>query len=458
MPATAGMNNNTANAATPSPTKRTRFRTDAMTDGTTTISSITGSSTSPNTRASDRAKQIVFSSLASLPSPIRQVGIQAFKNFLALRIRLQHLYNREENLANVAMIPKPLVFDFELTATVDVKNTQEFKELHRKTANDIEQMQANIKSYMVAAVHLEIKAMQERLQKLFCESVYTLATGFCKMKELDESPITSLALICTTISNEIKTLHGQVESNLRRKRHHPATQETLPYDVTFSQRSEASVFSGSSAATAPSQQDNETSIEVSSTILKFSGFDYSVKSYDNLVSFRTQLVAHNKCNIVLDSNCDSLQCRVTPTAINDFSSTLKTIFYLGWTTYLNQESKNYKDSKLETWAKEALTRKATEPVSTTVEDIDMNSPQLKELISKEVHKELQTQTNRIKQLQSRIKTLTATTPTKKGHPSSRPTHSTKSKKDRGAGDANKDFAKDKRKQQRDKKKKKKTGT
>ena len=85
-----------------------------------------------------------------------------------------HLHDREESLAPDGF-SKALEFDFKLTATVLVKNSQEFWELDRKTKNEITQMQKMIKGCCLSVAQLESSESTKQLQQLLCESVFSLA-------------------------------------------------------------------------------------------------------------------------------------------------------------------------------------------------------------------------------------------------------------------------------------------
>lgn len=401
----------------------------------TDMSSITPGSNQTPLSAREFAKALVSRELASLHNAIKRVSVDVFEKFLDQRILLLQSHQRKKKLdSTTSFIPQSVRFDVTPTGSDLIKDSQEFRALSTKFASELTEVSKMLKDCMHDAVELEIQARIQEIQKLYCKSLCTLATGCCKpYEDIDESMDSNFSLICSIIENEVNCKRRQAidHAQLEHTNLHPLSQDSTLTSVLFT----------------PPDPDVELDL------LRYSGFRHTTKRFHALDDLFDGLKLHTTSMADPRDSCDESNYRYIAPARSAFRKIVYTIFFQGWEVYLCELRKNAKELELETWASTTLDVKETDNIQATISDINTQTATMEALVTKVVNERLKSTQNQLKQTRADLKALKNNTPTKTGKSPKSP-----SKNKGGVGVANKDTPKGKRNSKKQHSKKKTNGS
>jgi hypothetical protein len=113
--------------------------------------------------------------VALRPDAIKEVVLEALKSHLKLKTRIRELQQTQIRMNNDAFIPRSARFKFELTASDEIMETEEFKALAKTTKDDVAAFQQKCKQQILSVMELTMKDTQAQLKKQFFSGLKHLA-------------------------------------------------------------------------------------------------------------------------------------------------------------------------------------------------------------------------------------------------------------------------------------------
>jgi len=327
----------------------------------TTVNKRTSVSTKP-TSPKEQANAIVDAYLESLPKAIALIGKSLFTKHLDLLLQIEKTNRRIENLGRDQKLPKSMQFKFTLNSIDSIKETQAFKNLSEECNDNIRYCQNILRVNCRMVAEMELLRQKETLQQFFSAAIYLLATAFIKnYSPLENTDRNYLTLVVSAFRRELRQLTEQRDAD--------------------------------SAALLISQiSDTTQSISepppVHSFLLKYSGFTHAIMNHRCHYEFFNSIISENNMSITPASNSEFNTFEDSPTVepiLSTFITALSTLFYTGYDTYANAIATRDRDRDLLAWAESTLNASATHDTAVAMEDINLTSPELGELISSKVN-------------------------------------------------------------------------
>jgi hypothetical protein len=331
------------------------------------------------------SKNATFSFLASLPKPISLIGESIFHRYTKHCNDIDSIRARAVSLQPSSdKIPGSVKFNFELNSTGTIKEKQEFKEASHRCKEAIEYCQSLLKAEMLVATELELAEEKKKLKEYFCTATSLLAEAFIKNDPNTPNDVQSIqTLVYCTADKEYRTLMN-----------------------------EAKRIRDNANNTRTSQDDEEevdnNDINIISKLFKFSGFKYNMSHPSDLDGFNNQFHYLTNGTETLppapgSANDDAYD--LIGHLIRDFTATLYSLFYTSRTTYIDALEDKKRNAELTAWAKNALDVQATETIAMNIEEANLESPELGDLVDSKIAARLKRLDNTIKNQQKMINEL-----------------------------------------------------
>jgi hypothetical protein len=146
------------------------------------------------------------------------------------------------------------------------------------------------------------------------------------------------------------------------------------------------------------EEEDIFSINIISKLFKFSGFKYNMSHPSDLDGFHQHFQYNINGNEPLSpapgSTTDD-DYELIGHLIHDFTATFYSLFYTSRTTYTNAIEDKKQNAELAAWAKNALDTHATESIAMNIEEANLESPELGDLVDSKI-------TARLKRLDNTI--------------------------------------------------------
>jgi len=234
---------------------------------------------------------------------------------------------------------------------------------------------------MLVATELELSEEKKKLKEYFCNATALLAEAFIKNDpNTPNDPRSIQTLVYCTADKEYKTLMNE--------EHH---------------RRVAANATGS----LDNENENDSDLFIISKLFKFSGFKYKMSRLNDLEAFHNQF--HHINGIGTEppppGSTNSDDYDLIGHLIRDFTATLYSLFYTSRTTYMNAIETRKRNAELAAWAKNALDVQATEAIAMNIEEANLESPELGDLVDSKISARLKRLDNTIKNQQKMINEL-----------------------------------------------------
>ena len=234
---------------------------------------------------------------------------------------------------------------------------------------------------MLVATELELSEEKKKLKEYFCNATALLAEAFIKNDpNTPNDPKSIQTLVYCTADKEYNTLMNE--------EHHRRV------------------------ANATGSQDNEDENDpldlfIISKLFKFSGFKYKMTRLNDLEGFHNQFHHINGIGIEPPppGSANSDDYDLIGHLIRDFTATLYALFYTSRITYMNAIQDKKRNAELAAWAKNALDVQATESIAMNIEEANLESPELGDLVDSKIAARLKKLDNTIKNQQKMINEL-----------------------------------------------------
>jgi hypothetical protein len=221
-----------------------------------------------------------------------------------------------------------------------------------------------------------------KLKEYFCNATALLAEAFIKNDpNTPNDPKSIQTLVYCTADKEYKTLMNE--------EHH----RRVAVKATRSQDNE--------------DENDPLDLSIISKLFKFSGFKYKMSRLNDLEGFHNQFHQINGIGIEPPppGSANSDDYDLIGHLIRDFTATLHSLFYTSRTTYMNALETRKRNSELAAWAKNALDVQATEAIAMNIEEANLESPELGDLVDSKISARLKRLDNTIKNQQKMINEL-----------------------------------------------------
>jgi hypothetical protein len=330
------------------------------------------------------SKNATFSFLASLPKPISLIGESIFYKYTKHCNDIDSIKARADSLQPSSIkIPGSVKFNFELNSTASVKEKQEFKDATHRCKEAIGYCQSLLKAEMKVVADLELNEEKQKLKEYYCNATSLLAEAFIKNDpNTPNDPKSIQTLVYCTADKEYKTLmneemHSRVAANATR-------------------------------STQDSEEEDNSDIIIISKLFKYSGFKYNMSHVNDLERFHNQFHFHT--NGIGEEppppgSANSDDYDLIGHLIRDFTATLYALFYTSRTTYMNAIEDKKRQAELTAWAKNALDIQATEEIVMNIEEANLESLELGDLVDSKIAARLKRFENTINNQQKMINEL-----------------------------------------------------
>ena len=351
--------------------------TDRSTKRKKTTSANQPTATSPK----EIAKNATFQFLASLPKPIQLIGESIFHRYTKHCNDIDSIKARAASLQpSSAKIPGSTKFNFVLNSTDSIKEKQEFKEAAHRCREAIEYCQGLLKAEMLKATELELAEEKQKLKEYFCTATGILAEAFVKNdSDTPNDPKSTQTLVYCTFQKEYTRLMAL------------AIEEDLP------------------SQTQESVDDNIVNTSnITIKLLRFSGFTFKMSHPNGLDGFYNQF--HTTTHGIGEGpppsgTATSDDFDLIDHLLRDFKQTLYTLFYTSRITYINALETKKRTAELAAWAKHRLDEQATEVIAMDIEEANLESPELGDLVESKIAEKLKKLENKITNQQKMINNL-----------------------------------------------------
>ena len=334
------------------------------------------------------SKNATLAFLASLPKPITLIGESIFHQYTKHCNDIDNIRARTNSLQPTSdKIPGSVKFNFELNSTDTIKEKQEFKEASHRCKEAIQYCQSLLKAEMLISTELELSEEKMKLKEYFCTATALLAEAFIKNDPKAPDDIQSIqTLVYCTADKEYRTLMNEA-------RHI---------------RDNANAARTSQDDDEENEDNADNNITITSKLFKFSGFKYNMSHPSDLDGFHQHFHYHTNGNETLppapgSTNDDDYE--LIGHLIHDFTATLYSLFYTSRITYMNAIQDKKRNAELAAWARNALDTHATESIAMNIEEANLESPELGDLVDSKISARLKRLDNTIKNQQKMINEL-----------------------------------------------------
>jgi hypothetical protein len=121
----------------------------------------------PKYTPSEAALAEVKAAVALRPDATQEVVLDVLKEHIKLKTKLQEIKNSKERMNDDAFIPRSARYDFKLTSSPEIMETEEFKTLDADMKADTEAFSKKCKEKIMAVQALVLKGTEESLRKHF---------------------------------------------------------------------------------------------------------------------------------------------------------------------------------------------------------------------------------------------------------------------------------------------------
>ena len=350
---------------------------------------------------SEKSLSLVLAHLASHPLPIIDLGTTLYKKFAKCMKLRDDLYRRKRKLdPSTDYISKSMKHNFILYGPDSLKSSQEFKTLNEECNTAIASMQKILKEKSLKVVELELKELKDNIRTLFCESIQLLATALIKNNpEYKEDPsIRNLIIAVFEKEYTENVLPHESMSQINR---------ITDYDDPETDEVEQERYNG--AATLSSQYSKLLFFsEIPSKLLKRadlqSFFDYFFLKIKNMTGY----IVQETYTAGADAG-DNFNAAISYLGTLDVTLTnlIKCIFFDSRVEYQVQQQQNSRTAKLKTWVSTALDERATETTSMDIDNVNLNSIEMKALIDEraqiKINQVAKKFDNKMKQMENQLK-------------------------------------------------------
>jgi hypothetical protein len=337
------------------------------------------------TSPSQISKNATLAFLASLPKPISLIGESIFHRYTKHCNDIDNIIARAVSLQPTSdKIPVSVKFNFELNSTSTIKEKQEFKDASHRCKEAIEYCQLLLKAEMLVATELELAEEKKKLKEYFCNATSLLAEAFIKNDPNTPNDVQSIqTLVYCTADKEYRTLMNEA----KRIRDNANNARTSQDDE---------------------EEEDNNDISIISKLFKFSGFKYNMSHPSDLDGFNNQFHYLTNGTETLppapgSANDDAYD--LIGHLIHDFTATLYSLFYTSRTVYMEALEDKKRNAELAAWAKNALDVQATEAIAMNIEEANLESPELGDLVDSKIAARLKKLDNTIKNQQKMINEL-----------------------------------------------------
>jgi hypothetical protein len=311
-----------------------------------------------------RCKQIAQLYVKSLPPSISRLALSFFDEFIKLQQELLNLRKRKDKLSDPNYNFKSGHVNFSLTGSNRIKDTEAFTMKSNECKEKILELQSFLQLKCIETIDLEIEAVNKQLRDRFCYWLFLLSTAICKYHNKSEDKGLRLAVLLI--------------SRLR-------DSAVLPPDNT------------------PDEQTTITSIndcqKTNPTLFKYSGFpvnDDSINTVQGLVKYLFESTKQTGDVPIHNAFSTLRELRSIHLLLHPLSDIMTTLFYDTWKEFLDAKAKQERDAALTTWVETTLHRDETAEVAMELDNLNLQSPQLGELIDTHIDKKFKRVENKLK--------------------------------------------------------------
>lgn len=306
----------------------------------------------------DLAKRNLSVTLASLPVPIAQIARDVTEKLSSLHVKLDGYTKRLAKLEpSNPYIPKSIRIDTRLTCIAPVKETQLSLACSERFDTLLTETKQQMKALFLEQATIERDYFQDELKKVFSKSIWRLADAFCQH---DLSVPSTRASVMTLIRCALHQEYTQFKTAATGSQPQPPSPGiVLPAPPT-----------------------------VDSHILMYSGHQHSLDGPSALQPILTH-IAHT--NNFFESSGTNIQpsptmddnTLVTP-ILSSFLSTATAVLYTFFKTYKDTVQLRDHERSVAVWAQKDITENATKETSDVLEDVNMSSPEMGELLQSHI--------------------------------------------------------------------------
>ena len=181
-------NNSTSNSAT-AENRNKRTRIADQPDDVSTDSTNTGTSNKP----ANAVKEYLTHRCRSLPNSLQKLITNRSFEFISINNKIKTKTTVAEKFKDETYVPRSARFEFKLTSTESVMETDQFKTLAENCTKKLQACQKYLKSAMKAAIELELSDLQTERKKLFCKTLRQVSELVLIMNESDNTYHSKLA-------------------------------------------------------------------------------------------------------------------------------------------------------------------------------------------------------------------------------------------------------------------------
>lgn len=331
------------------------------------------------TNPKEISKNATFQFLASLPKPIQLIGESIFHRFTKHCNDIDNIKTRTASLqSSTDKTPLSTKFNFVLNSTDTIKEQQEFKAAANRCREAIEYCQRLLKAEMLIAAELELADEIKKLKEYFCTATSLLAEAFIKNDpNTPNDPKSTQTLVYCTFEKEYRRLMTEEDSP-------SLTQES------------------------GDENNNNITPSIISQLFRFSGFKFKMTRLTDLDGFYNQF--HTTTYGLGEGppppgSADSDDIELIGHLLRDFEQTLYNLFYTSRVTYKNAIESKKRTAELTAWAKNALDVQATEVIAMDIEEANLESPELGDLVESKIAEKLKKLETKITNQQKMINNL-----------------------------------------------------
>jgi hypothetical protein len=236
---------------------------------------------------------------------------------------------------------------------------------------------------MLVATELELSEEKKKLKEYFCNATSLLAEAFIKNDPNTPNDSKSIqTLVYCTADKEYKILMNEEHHN-----------RVAANATNLSQDSE--------------DENNPLDLLIVSKLFKFSGFKYKLSLLTDLEGFHNQFhhITNGTGEPPPPGSANSDDYDLIGHLIRDFTATLHSLFYTSRMTYMNALETRKRNAELAAWAQNALDVQATETIAMNIEEANLESPELGDLVDSKISARLKRLDNTIKNQQKMINEL-----------------------------------------------------
>jgi hypothetical protein len=173
------------------PAQQARHKRTRIDESANTVIEVDASAiVAPKKTPSEAALAEVKAAVALRPDATQEVALDVLKIHLKLKTKLQEMINSKERMSDDAFLPRSARFDFKLSSSPDIMETEEFKALDTAMKAEQEAFCKSCKARILAVQDLVIKETQADLKKHFHLGLKRIAIMLMSEQEAytDEKP------------------------------------------------------------------------------------------------------------------------------------------------------------------------------------------------------------------------------------------------------------------------------